>query len=118
MKERFRIGIGITAAVLLTVATFASGSAAAPYCAEGQEPEYVLGFAFMKSQLGNTMGAPLECEHTNPENGDALQTTTTGLAFYRKATNTPTFTDGWLHWAWTADGLVTWTGVQSRSAGS
>ena len=39
-----------------------------------------------------------------------LQQTTSGLAFYRKATNIPTFTNGWEHWGWTADGLVYWTG--------
>ncbi len=83
---------------------------AVPYCAAGQEPAFVFGFAFLKSLLGDTMGDPLECEHANPENGDTLQQTTTGLSFYRKSTNTPTFTDGWNHWAWTVDGLVTWTG--------
>jgi hypothetical protein len=39
-----------------------------------------------------------------------LQQTTTGLAFWRKATNTPTFTDGSRHWALTSGGLVAWTG--------
>src|SRR5439155_9159296 len=34
----------------------------------------------------------------------------TGLAFWRKFTNTPTFSDGWNHWALTAGGVVTWTG--------
>ncbi|MCY3801632.1 MAG: YHYH domain-containing protein [Chloroflexi bacterium] len=83
---------------------------AAPYCAPGQEPEFMFGFAFLRSLLGDVMGDPLECEHANPENGDTLQQTTTGLSFYRKSTNTPTFTDGWNHWAWTTHGLVTWTG--------
>ena len=82
----------------------------APHCALGQAPEFLFGFAFLKSLLGDRMGRPLECEHANPENGDTLQQTTTGLSFYRKRTNTPTFTDGWNHWAWTVDGLVTWTG--------
>ena len=70
----------------------------------------MFGFAFLKSLLGDVMGDPLECEHANPENGDTLQQTTTGLSFYRKSTNTATFTDGWSHWAWTTHGLVTWTG--------
>lgn len=56
------------------------------------------------------MGEPLECEHGNPDNGDTLQQTTTGLAFYRQYTSTPTFTNGWDHWAWTASGLVYWVG--------
>jgi hypothetical protein len=40
-----------------------------------------------------------------------LQETSTGLAFYRASTNTPTFTDGFQHWALTAFGLVNWTGA-------
>src|SRR3990172_813181 len=71
----------------------------------------------MKSQLGHTMGEPVECEHTNPENGDALQQTSKGLAFYRKFTNTPTFTNGWEHWGWTRDGLVYWTGNSTDPPG-
>lgn len=53
---------------------------------------------------------PLECEHTEPSTGDAHQATTTGLSFYRKSTNTPTFTDGYHHWALIAEGLAYWTG--------
>lgn len=102
----------LLASLLLAVGVLAlpAAASAAPYCAPGQEPEFVLGFAFMKSQLGDIMGEPLECEHANPDNGDTLQQTTTGLSFYRKSTNTPTFTDGWQHWGWTAEGLVFWTG--------
>jgi hypothetical protein len=90
---------GLFVALALLLLTVATAGAAAPHCAPGQEPQFVLGFAFMKSQLGDVMGEPLECEHPNPDNGDSLQQTATGLAFYRLATNTPTFTDGWNHWA-------------------
>jgi hypothetical protein len=55
------------------------------------------------------MGDPVECEHANPENGDTLQLTTTGLSFYRKSTNTPTFTNSLEHWAITDQGLIGWT---------
>ena len=89
---------------------FPASAMAAPHCGEGEIPEFRFGFAFLKSQLGETMGEPIECEHANPENGDTLQQTSTGLSFYRRATNTPTFTDGWNHRAWTVEGLVTWTG--------
>ncbi len=106
-----RLIVLLTTAVVLAT-SFGAALAAAPYCGAGQDAEFVLGFAFMKSQLGATMGDPIECEHANPANGDTLQQTTTGLAFYRKSTNTPTFTDGWNHWAWTADGLVTRTGAR------
>ncbi len=82
----------------------------APYCESGKSPEFVFGFAALKAAVGDPMGTPLECEHTNPENGDALQQTTTGLSFYRKSTNTPTFTNGFEHWALTPNGLVYWVG--------
>lgn len=81
-----------------------------PFCAVGQQPRFVLGFADLRRQVGAAMGEPVECEHANPGNGDALQQTTTGLAYYRKATNMATFTDGWRHWALTANGLVSWEG--------
>lgn len=83
---------------------------AAPYCRPGQPPTFVLGFADLKRQLGDTMGDPVECEHTNPENGDALQQTTKGLAVFRKDTGTVMFTDGWRKWALTPNGIVTWEG--------
>lgn len=82
----------------------------APFCQPGQAPQFVLGFAALKAQVGPAMGDPIECEHANPENGDALQQTTAGLSFYRKSTNTPTFTDGYNHWGLTSGGMVTWTG--------
>ena len=46
--------------------------------------------------------------------GDSHQQTSSGLSFYRKRTNTPTFTNGSEHWALTRDGLVTWTGSSWR----
>jgi hypothetical protein len=52
--------------------------------------------------------------HPNPDNGNALQQTSTGLAYYRKATNSPTFTDGWRHWALTAGGLAYWEGESAE----
>lgn len=80
------------------------------YCPPGQQPEFVLGFAELKRSIGEEMGEPLECEHANPENGDSLQQTSKGLAFYRKKTNTPTFTDGYKHWGLTVKGLAQWEG--------
>ena len=97
----FTLGITVNTKVL----------SAANFCGIDEEPQFYFGIAYLKSLLGPVMGDPVECEHANPANGDALQHTTTGLAFYRKATNTPTFTDGWTHWAWTENGLVTWVGA-------
>src|SRR3954471_16960760 len=84
--------------------------AQAAFCAPGTSPKFSFGFATLKSQLGSTMGDPVECEHTDGTSGDVLQQTTTGLSFWRKSTNTPTFTDGFNHWALTPGGLVAWTG--------
>ena len=106
---RLFLRVGWIGLVLLCTGTRAIAQSA-PYCAAGESPTFVLGFADLKSQVGDAMGDPIECEHTNPDNGDALQQTTTGLAFYRMATNTPTFTNGNEHWGLTESGLVTWTG--------
>jgi hypothetical protein len=80
------------------------------FCAPDAAPAFNGGFATLSQMLGAAMGAPMECEHGDPGSGDTLQQTSTGLAFYRASSNTPTFTDGFDHWALTPDGLVTWTG--------
>ena len=85
----------------------------AAYCQPGQQPTFALGVADLKQQLGDTMGAPLECEHAVSASGDTIQQTTTGLVMYRAATNTVMFTDGWRHWALTARGMVRWEGPES-----
>jgi hypothetical protein len=94
----------------LLQATVLPASAQAAFCPPGEQPIFRFGFAALKAQVGDAMGDPTECEHSNPENGDTLQATTTGLSFYRKSTNTPTFTDGFRHWGLTSAGLVAWTG--------
>jgi hypothetical protein len=72
---------------------------------------FVFGFANLKARLGDWMGDPSTCEFADPNGtGDVHQVTTAGLAFWRKSTNTPTFTDGWHHWALTTRGFLTWTG--------
>jgi hypothetical protein len=85
-----------------------------PYCAAGQTPTFKDGLATLKQQLGDAMGAPIECEHPASAAGDTVQATTTGLAAYNKLTNTVSFTDGWRHWAITAHGLVAWEGTDSN----
>ena len=82
----------------------------APFCAPGTRPQFSNGFAALKSALGPVMGEPIECEHNDGTSGDIIQQTTTGLAFWRRSTNTPTFTDGYRHWALTNRGLVAWEG--------
>jgi hypothetical protein len=82
----------------------------APFCEAGQVPLFAFGFARLASALGPVMGEPIACEHGNPENGDTLQETTTGLAYYSISSNTPEFTDGYTHWAFTPEGeFIAWT---------
>lgn len=82
----------------------------APFCAAGRAPEFVLGFADLKAAVGAPMGEPIECEHTNPENGDTLQQTTTGLAIYSREQGLVMFTDGWKRWALGPSGVIHWEG--------
>ena len=81
-------------------------------CPAGVAPRFVFGFADLKAQIGEPMGEPVTCEFSDPNGtGDVHQRTTTGLAFWRKSSNTPTFTNGFEHWARTPNGWVTWTGA-------
>lgn len=85
---------------------------AANRCPAGQAPTFVAGFADLKIQLGDAVGEPSTCEFPDPNGtGDVLQQTSKGLAFWRKATNTPTFTNGFDHWGRTPQGWVAWTGT-------
>jgi peptidoglycan-N-acetylglucosamine deacetylase len=105
----------ILLALTLGLALFAKPIAAPaaqtyPHCPPGVAPLYVHGFHDLHAALGETMGDPLECEHTEVGTGDAFQRTTRGLAYYHIETNAPIFTDGYHRWAWTAAGLVHWAG--------
>ena len=80
------------------------------YCRPGQWPQYSTGFNLLSQELDDVMGNPVECEHGVSAAGDTEQKTSTGLATYSAATNTPAFQIGTKHWAWTKLGLVTWTG--------
>lgn len=96
---------------LLPVGPLRAASQGADRCTAGQVPGSGSGFADLKERLGAIMGEPATCEFPDPNGtGDVNQQTTTGLAFWRKATNIPTFTNGWDHWGWTEAGLVYWTG--------
>jgi hypothetical protein len=80
-----------------------------PIC-ERFHPTFLYGFADLKVRIGDKMGRPLECERAIHPSGDTQQRTTTGLAYYRKGVNIPTFTNGSDHWALTHNGLVYWIG--------
>jgi hypothetical protein len=60
---------------------------------------FVLGFAAIASMLPAQVGQCAGNESHNPQNGDALQHTTTGgLLVWRKADNWTAFTDGFHSW--------------------
>jgi hypothetical protein len=81
----------------------------APWCREGQVPQFQFGFAELSRQLGDVMGRPTECEHGDDWTTDTRQATTTGVAVYAWCTNTPTFTRGSDHWTLTPQGVLHWT---------
>ncbi len=107
----------LLAALLLGSSVGIASAQSSSYCQAGQSPQFSMGFASLRAQVGPVMGSAIQCEHPNSANGDMLQSTTTGLAFYRKSTNTPTFTDGYYHWGLTAQGLVAWVGADVDPAG-
>jgi hypothetical protein len=104
--------IGPLLALLLVLVSLSPStwSRAEPSCEPGQQPTFHSDFATVKVELGAVMGEPIECERTDPRNGEVLQRTTTGLAYRPKDADTPIFTNGHDHWALTPTGLVHWTG--------
>jgi Excalibur calcium-binding domain len=103
--------LAVITLLLIASALPAHGQVDDSFCAAGQMPQYVFGFADLKSQIGDAMGDPITCEFPDPNGtGDVHQRTTKGLAFWRKSTNTPTFTNGSEHWGHTPEGWLYWTG--------
>lgn len=95
--------------VVLSVALFAvpSVASAAPYCQAGVNPTYSLGFRALNDALDGFPGRAMSCEFGDPNGtGDTLQITESGLMFYRKSTNIPTFTNGDFHAAIMPTGRV------------
>ncbi len=78
-------------------------------CAAGQ-PRFMGGFALLRAAVGAQMGDATDCEHVVNADGDTQQTTTTGLAYYLSASNTPCFTTGYDHWALVHGSVVSWKG--------
>jgi hypothetical protein len=106
----------LTLLVALFSLSLSTRSQPEPSCQPGERPAFRSGFAALKAQLGPAMGEPVECEHINPRDGDVLQRTTTGLAYHRKGTSIPIFTNGHDHWALTPSGLAHWTGWHASMA--
>lgn len=77
-----------------------------PYCAPGQTPAFSFGFQALSEALGPDMGEPTECAHADVASGDTYQQTTKGLAIYRHADNTPSFSSTLGRWTLGPDGPV------------
>jgi hypothetical protein len=109
--SRVFLTVALAASLVLVPTQVLADAQTAEGCQPGEVPHFTSGFAALKDQIGDAMGDPITCEFTDPSGtGDVHQRTSTGLAFWRKSTNTPTFTDGFNHWAQTPQGWVTWTG--------
>lgn len=68
--------------------------------------QFVGGFARLREMVGpEKIGACLEDEHFNMENGNAEQRTAGGLLVWRKSDNFTAFTDGGTTWVIGPDGL-------------
>src|ERR687886_1012176 len=102
---------GVLLATLVLVPAPTAAAQAAQGCQPGQAPQFTFGFAELKAHIGEAMGEPVTCEFSDPNGtGDVHQRTTTGLAFWRKSTNTPSFTNGFEHWAHSERGWLYWLG--------
>jgi hypothetical protein len=103
MAKRLKV-IGLVLALVMFFGAVAALAQTETFCPAGQVPHFQYGFAFLKQQLGETMGEPLQCEHYDAA-GNAFQQTTTGQAAYQKETNRMTFSTGHDVWTWTPEGL-------------
>ena len=92
-----------------TCAVQAAWAQDAPYCAPGQALDWQPVLVPLSQQLGDTMGAPLECPHPSGDSDDIVQQTSTGLAIVRATSGAPTFTDGTTRWALIGSEVVSWT---------
>jgi hypothetical protein len=110
MRQHRLLSVLLGAALALPALPAAAQPAPASFCSAGQAPKFQLGIDRLKQQLGPVMGDPVECEHADSGDGDTLQKTTTGLAYYRKSANLSSFTTGSDHWALFPQGLGHWTG--------
>ncbi len=95
---------------LLALTALPTVAAAHSACSGGGAVELGVGFRDLADLLGALVGEPLECEHADASTGDVVQQTSTGLLYWRKSTNTPTFTNGDQHWALRGEQILQWSG--------
>jgi hypothetical protein len=99
----YESGLQVVSPGKQTAPTAQTGPAEAP---PPETPRFILGFATMANLLGEKAGSPLENERHDPESGDGLQQTTTGLMVWRKVDNWSAFTDGSHTWVNGPSGLA------------
>src|SRR5215213_8608866 len=104
------LGMLVVSLVLLVAAT-AAGGAVAQGGDEIGACEFKLGFKALRDQIPVVVGACLENERFNADNGNVEQRTSGGLLVWRKADNWTAFTDGSTTW------LSGPLGLQSRPNG-
>lgn len=101
----------VLALALLVLPSVSYAQLATTRCPAGAAPTFNFGFAELRGRVGDAVGEATTCEFADPNgSGDVHQRTSTGLAFWRKSTNTPTFTNGYDHWGLLAGELVYWVG--------
>src|SRR5689334_12561296 len=109
--KAFSVSVGAT--LLLVLLSFGGPESALaeqfPFCSSDGAPQVGDGFQTLTAQLGNRIGVPAECQHAEATTGDIQQHTSTGLLYWRKSTNTPSFTDGAEHWAIRGTQILHWT---------
>jgi len=105
-------------AALVTGAGIGGAGEPAPYCRSGQSPAFRFApFGLLESVLPKLVGNPLECAHRDPSNGETVQVTSTGLAYYRRSSMLPSFAVGEEHWALASDPAgLTWVNAISGTS--
>jgi len=107
--KRMLLALSVAGLIVLFMSTISSAQTVKfPYCAAGEQPSLQAGFKYLAEVGSFDYGQLLECEHTNPVNGDALQITSKGMFVYQKSSNEPRYTDGYNSCAWNTNGLNAW----------
>lgn len=100
--------VGLLASLLLVAGAPPALAQVPPAtCSPGHE-QFLREFAGLDQHIGERMGQPVDCQHTDPSSGDTIQHTTTGLAYEHSGSSVAMFTNGWEHYALMGDQVVLW----------
>lgn len=98
--QRIVVGLVLALGILLSPVTAAVSPALA-----ASECQFTLGFKSLHDLIPDIVGECVENARYAPDTGNALQRTTRGLLFWRKADNFTAFTDGYHTWINGPEGL-------------